>query len=156
MFGDEEARRDLEAIVHPAVYEAIERWFAALPAGWRLAVADIPLLYETGREADFDAVVVTACAPDEQVRRLMARDGAAEDARAANRGAAAARGEGARAPITSSAPTGPREDTNARSMRCWRRCQSETSSSRAVAIRSSTNEFHSWQCGHCHRNSVLR
>jgi dephospho-CoA kinase len=74
VFGDEKARRDLEAIVHPAVYEAIEAWFATLPPV-AFAVADIPLLYETGRNANFDAVVVTACTPAEQVRRLTARDG---------------------------------------------------------------------------------
>jgi dephospho-CoA kinase len=81
VFGNENARRDLEAIVHPAVYEAIEAWFAALPpVGY--AVADIPLLYETARESDFDTVVVTACEPDEQVRRLTARDGlSVEEAR---------------------------------------------------------------------------
>ncbi len=79
VFGDEAARRDLEAIVHPAVYGAIEAWFATLPA-MACAVADIPLLYETGREGDFDAVVVTACAPDEQLRRLMARDGLSSEA----------------------------------------------------------------------------
>src|SRR5215203_234857 len=74
VFGNAEARRHLEAIVHPVVYEAIEAWFAALPPA-ALAVADIPLLYETGHEADFDTVVVTACEPAEQVRRLTARDG---------------------------------------------------------------------------------
>ena len=81
VFGDGKARRDLEAIVHPAVYGAIEAWFAALPRV-PFAMADIPLLYETGRHADFDAVVVTACEPAEQVRRLIARDGlSVEDAR---------------------------------------------------------------------------
>ena len=74
VFGDQKARQDLEAIVHPAVYEAIDGWFAGLPPV-AFAVADIPLLYETGRDADFDTVVVTACEPAEQVRRLTARDG---------------------------------------------------------------------------------
>ncbi len=81
VFGDEKARRELEAIVHPVVYQAVEAWFAALPPV-SCAVADIPLLYETGREAEFDTVVVTACAPDEQVRRLTSRDGlSVEEAR---------------------------------------------------------------------------
>ncbi len=44
----------------------------------RIAIADIPLLYEIGRDADFDLVIVTACAPGTQVRRVMARDGASE------------------------------------------------------------------------------
>src|SRR6476661_1546865 len=78
VFADPQAREDLEAIVHPFVYEAIERWFAALPAGTAAGVADIPLLFETGREADFDLVIVTACSPDEQLRRLVARDGLAK------------------------------------------------------------------------------
>lgn len=76
VFADPDARRDLEAIVHPAVYDAIGSWFRALPAETRLVVADIPLLFETGRQRDFDIVVVVACPPEEQVRRVMARDGA--------------------------------------------------------------------------------
>jgi dephospho-CoA kinase len=82
VFRDAAARRDLEAIVHPVVYRNIEQWFAG-QAGAPLAVADIPLLFETGREGDFDVVVVAACSPDEQVRRVIARDGLPEaDARA--------------------------------------------------------------------------
>jgi dephospho-CoA kinase len=83
VFADAAARRDLEAIVHPYVREQTGAWFAALdPAVHPMAVADIPLLYETGRDAEFDAVVVTACLPETQVRRLMARDSLSEaDAR---------------------------------------------------------------------------
>lgn len=75
VFADAAARRDLEAIVHPEVYQAIEHWLDGRPAGTPLAVADIPLLFETGRDRDFDAVIVAACPPDEQLRRLIARDG---------------------------------------------------------------------------------
>lgn len=83
VFADPAARADLEAIVHPAVYEAIRGWFASLPPALPLAVADIPLLFETGRDREFSCVVVVACTPAEQVRRVMARDGTAEaDARA--------------------------------------------------------------------------
>ena len=84
VFADAGARQALEAIVHPAVYEAIGAWLQALEArgGTPFAVADIPLLFETGHATDFDAVVVTACPPDEQIRRVIARDGAtAEEAR---------------------------------------------------------------------------
>ena len=75
VFSDAERRRALEAIVHPAVRQATEDWFAALPREVPLAIADIPLLYETGRDRDFDSVIVTACEPEEQVRRVMSRDG---------------------------------------------------------------------------------
>jgi dephospho-CoA kinase len=75
VFSDAAARRDLEAITHPAVRAAIDRFFAGLPPTTTLAVADIPLLYETGREVDFDRVLVAACRPEMQMDRLMTRDG---------------------------------------------------------------------------------
>jgi dephospho-CoA kinase len=74
VFADRAARADLEAIVHPDVYRRIRDWFAQLPLDTAVAIADIPLLFETGHEHDFDAVVVVACSPEEQLRRLVARD----------------------------------------------------------------------------------
>jgi dephospho-CoA kinase len=84
VFGDQAARADLEAIVHPEVYARIEAWFSRLSReGYRgPAVADIPLLFETGRAGDFDVVVVVACDEARQLERLCARDGLdATDAR---------------------------------------------------------------------------
>jgi dephospho-CoA kinase len=80
VFADPVARRDLEAIIHPAVRSAIDSWFESLgdkPPGF--AIADIPLLYETGRHREFDAVIVTACDPTTQLTRIVTRDGIAED-----------------------------------------------------------------------------
>ena len=74
VFADRAARAALEAIIHPEVYRRIREWFANLPAGTRLAIADIPLVFETGHNHDFDEVVVAACEPEEQIRRVMARD----------------------------------------------------------------------------------
>jgi dephospho-CoA kinase len=82
IFSDDAARADLEAIVHPEVYRRIRSWVANLPPGTRVAIADVPLLFETGHQHDFDRVVVCACGPAEQVRRIVARDGLSEaDAR---------------------------------------------------------------------------
>lgn len=82
VFAEPARRRALEAIIHPEVRRAIDAWFVALDPAVPFAIADIPLLYETGREADFDIVLVTAANPEEQVRRVMARDGLTEaDAR---------------------------------------------------------------------------
>jgi dephospho-CoA kinase len=82
VFTDRAARADLEAIVHPQVYRQIGEWFADLPSGTRVALADIPLLFETGHEHDFERVVVCACDPAEQFRRLVSRDRlTAEEAR---------------------------------------------------------------------------
>jgi dephospho-CoA kinase len=83
VFADEEARAHLEAIVHPEVYRRITEWFAGAPPGSRVAIADIPLLFETGHEHEFERVIVCACDPEEQVRRVMARNDLSEaDARA--------------------------------------------------------------------------
>jgi dephospho-CoA kinase len=88
VFADRSARADLEAILHPAVYRRIDDWFAAVAAGHAtpgtqhspaFAVADIPLLFETGHERDFDRVIVTACAPEFQVERLKKRNTLTDD-----------------------------------------------------------------------------
>jgi dephospho-CoA kinase len=75
VFADDAARRELEAIVHPAVYRAIEagmRAFGKLGDS-TLAVVEIPLLYETGHASDFDRVIVTTCPDDLQLQRLIGR-----------------------------------------------------------------------------------
>jgi dephospho-CoA kinase len=74
VFADQAARRDLEAIVHPAVYRAIAAGLRGLELlGDSIAVVDVPLLYETGAEKDFDRVIVTACSPETQIARLVER-----------------------------------------------------------------------------------
>ena len=75
VFDDPAARVALERIIHPEVYRQIHAWFASEAArGAPVAIADIPLLFETGHEREFDRVIVVACAPEVQLRRLMARD----------------------------------------------------------------------------------
>ena len=75
VFADPEARRALEAIVHPEVRRATEAWYASLdPVRHPYAIADIPLLYEVGRDRDFDLVIVVAAEPVAQMRRVMERD----------------------------------------------------------------------------------
>ena len=83
VFADAAARRELEAIVHPAVYRAITAGLRAfeLTENPRFAVVDIPLLFETGRASDFDAVIATVCPVAMQVERLVARGMTDADAR---------------------------------------------------------------------------
>jgi dephospho-CoA kinase len=79
VFADEIARRDLESIVHPAVYAEIDKRHRESFSKNRkttpgvVFIADIPLLYETGREGDFDRVIVAACRPEQQIERMKAR-----------------------------------------------------------------------------------
>jgi dephospho-CoA kinase len=75
VFRDKQARRDLEAIIHPYVRGRIDEFFDALPSDQAFAVADIPLLYETGRQRQFDKVLVVATSRDNQIARIMRRDG---------------------------------------------------------------------------------
>ncbi|AMY10928.1 Dephospho-CoA kinase [Luteitalea pratensis] len=77
VFRDATARTDLEALIHPEVRRRIAEWQAGLVKnGYRgPLIADIPLLFETGRAGDFDAVVVVACDPARQKARLIERDG---------------------------------------------------------------------------------
>ncbi|GAB6932912.1 dephospho-CoA kinase [Calditerricola satsumensis] len=76
VFADEAARLDLNRIVHPRVRAAM--WHEVEEAerrGAKLVVCDVPLLFESGLEDRFDAVMVVYVPPEEQLRRLMARDG---------------------------------------------------------------------------------
>lgn len=74
VFGDEQARRRLEAIVHPLVFERYaEAEAAAGPDD--LVVHDIPLLVESGRAGDFDAVVVVDAPRELQLERMVAHRG---------------------------------------------------------------------------------
>jgi len=72
VFRDEGARRRLEAIVHPRVWRLRDRWMEARrEKGTELVASEIPLLFETGRERDFDAVVLVDAPEDERIRRLV-------------------------------------------------------------------------------------
>jgi dephospho-CoA kinase len=74
VFADPTARRDLEAIVHPAVYRAISAGLRAFElTGSAIAIVDIPLLYETAGQERFDRVIATVCAPATQLARLRHR-----------------------------------------------------------------------------------
>jgi dephospho-CoA kinase len=72
VFNDDQARRRLEAIVHPLVFERIVEREEQAPAG-AVVVHDLPLLAESGRAHTFDAVIVVDAPPELQVAR-MTRD----------------------------------------------------------------------------------
>jgi len=75
VFADPVARRDLEAIVHPAVYRAIAAGLRAFQrlGDSELAVVDVPLLYETGHASEFNRVIATVCSLEVQRARLERR-----------------------------------------------------------------------------------
>jgi dephospho-CoA kinase len=74
IFADADARKKLEAILHPRIRE---RWLAQVET-WRgekckLAVVVIPLLFETQAEAQFDKIICVACSGANQRQRLSGR-----------------------------------------------------------------------------------
>jgi dephospho-CoA kinase len=77
VFADREQLDWLEALLHPRVRREQEAWHAGLDA--EVAAIEIPLLFETGGEERFDAVVVITAPADVRARRT----GRAGDARAA-------------------------------------------------------------------------
>jgi dephospho-CoA kinase len=78
VFGDAEALRRLEAIVHPAV-GAMRKEFLARNADKALIVFDIPLLFEKGGWEQVDAVVVVSAPASAQRERVLARPGMSEE-----------------------------------------------------------------------------
>ncbi len=80
VLGDAAALAKLEAIVHPLVREAEAEFLSdARARGVRVAVLDIPLLFESGRAGQMDAVVVVSAGEAEQRRRVMERPGMTEE-----------------------------------------------------------------------------
>ncbi|MET0430031.1 MAG: dephospho-CoA kinase [Microvirga sp.] len=74
------ALRRLEAIVHPLVRAEETRFLERIGrAGGRLAVLDVPLLFETGGQARCDAVLVVTASPQVQRERVLSRPGMTEE-----------------------------------------------------------------------------
>ena len=123
IFADPSARQHLEDIIHPRVYAAIERWFGALTQP--LGIADIPLLFETSSEDDFDLIVVAACRPDQQLARLVARTHLSEaDAKSRIAAQLPLADKVARADYVIDTG-GTKEQTEARTKAVWKKLQSE-------------------------------
>ena len=76
VFSDVNQLRKLNATVHPAIIldlrEHMQDW---KKREIKIGVVDAALLFETGIFEFCDEIWVTSCAPDEQIDRLMARDG---------------------------------------------------------------------------------
>ncbi len=79
VFGDPQALRRLEAILHPMVWREQRRFLRRMAArGERVVVFDIPLLFETGAERRVDEVIVVTAPPAVQRARVLARPGMTE------------------------------------------------------------------------------
>jgi dephospho-CoA kinase len=80
VLGDETAIARLEAIVHPLVSAARDKFLSDAQArGAPVVVFDIPLLFETGAQHACDAIVVVSAPADLQRRRAFERPGMTEE-----------------------------------------------------------------------------
>lgn len=83
VFADPEELAWLESQIHPLVAERMVAWLTELPPGTELAVVEVPLLFEGGREAVFDATVAVVAAEEVRRSRAEARGHALVDEREA-------------------------------------------------------------------------
>ena len=77
VFNDESKRKKLEAIIHPRVIVEERRLYERYRQenSRVLAVIDAALLIESGNYKNVDTVIVVQCGREEQIRRVMERDG---------------------------------------------------------------------------------
>jgi dephospho-CoA kinase len=82
VFSDATAKQRLETIIHPLVSLATQAQAkAAVEAGHKLLVFDVPLLVESGRwRSQLDGVLVVDCETATQIKRVVARNGLSTEA----------------------------------------------------------------------------
>jgi dephospho-CoA kinase len=75
VFADEEKRRELEALLHPLIYEEIEKEAEKLDTLKMPYLVDIPLFFETGGRYPIKRSLVVYTTKEQQLKRLVERDG---------------------------------------------------------------------------------
>jgi dephospho-CoA kinase len=83
VFADPEELAWLESQIHPLVGERTVAWLASLPGSTEVAVVEVPLLFEVGRDGVFDTTVAVVTADEVRRRRAEARGHALVDEREA-------------------------------------------------------------------------
>jgi dephospho-CoA kinase len=83
VFADPDELVWLESQIHPLVGERTAAWLAALPAETAVAVVEVPLLFEVGRDEVFDTTVAVVTADEVRRARAEARGHALVDEREA-------------------------------------------------------------------------
>jgi dephospho-CoA kinase len=83
VFADPDQLTWLEAQIHPLVAKRTGAWLGALPAATEIAVVEVPLLFEGGRDEIFDTTVAVVAAEEVRRQRAAARGHALVDEREA-------------------------------------------------------------------------
>lgn len=77
VFGDEEALRRLNAIVHPAVREDFGRWAAEQRSEY--VILESAILFESGFDSEVDTTIAVLAPLEERLRRTVERDGVSRE-----------------------------------------------------------------------------
>ena len=77
VFNDDEQKKKLEQILHPAIREDIS--FAISNSKSPYTIIMVPLIYETNSKDNYDRILVIDCDEDIQISRAVSRDGASEE-----------------------------------------------------------------------------
>jgi len=76
VFADPRSRERLEAITHPAIFEAMKEAISGFEReGHRVVVVEATLIHESGRKGLFEAVISVTCDRETAISRLAARGG---------------------------------------------------------------------------------
>ncbi|MDO5740175.1 MAG: dephospho-CoA kinase [Ornithinimicrobium sp.] len=147
VFGDRQARRDLEAITHPWILGRTRELLDAAPED-AVVVHDIPLLVELGRAADYALTVIVSVSEQERLRRLVQTRGIDPQAARARIAAQATDEQRIAAADVLLDNEGTRPDLHTRVDRLWHerlvpfevalRSDAASHSSGALAVESST------------------
>ena len=79
VFGKPEEIARLNQVLHPIILmDLVEKLKAWRAQGVKVVIVDAPLLFESGADAGCDEIWVLSCGEDEQLRRVMERDGLTE------------------------------------------------------------------------------
>ncbi|RHW33464.1 dephospho-CoA kinase [Lysinibacillus yapensis] len=80
IFHDEEKRKALNSIIHPAIrQEMLRQRDEYLDAGAKTVVMDIPLLFESKLQHYVEKILVVSVSEETQLKRLMARNGLSQE-----------------------------------------------------------------------------
>lgn len=77
VFNDDEQKKKLEQILHPAIREYIS--FAISNSKSPYTIIMVPLIYETNSKDNYNRILVIDCDEDIQISRAVTRDGASEE-----------------------------------------------------------------------------
>lgn len=83
VFADPKRRRELEAVIHPYVYQKIKEWIEASER--RVILVEVPLLFEAGFEMLCDKVLVVTCNASVKLKRLSSKGFPGNEIRARER-----------------------------------------------------------------------